>query len=102
MTPKAKPPAFEQSLAKLEEIVRKLEEEETPLEPSLKLFEEGQALVRTCEKQLRDAENRIRELMEQADGSVGDAPFAPEDDAESPPPPAQAGSTEEVDADLPF
>ena len=61
---------FETSLKKLEEIVRRLEEEEIPLETSLKLFAEGQTLARACEEQLRAAENQVRVLMENASGEI--------------------------------
>ena len=37
---------FEQSMARLEQIVRAMERGDVPLEQSLKLFEEGTALVR--------------------------------------------------------
>ncbi len=61
---------FEASLKKLEEIVKCLEEEEVPLETSLKLFADGQALARRCEQQLRQAENRVRVLMESDSGEI--------------------------------
>ena len=54
---------FDASLKKLEEIVKKLEEEELPLETSLKLFAEGQKLAHACEEQLRAAENKIQAGM---------------------------------------
>ena len=40
--------SFEQSMARLEQIVRAMERGDVPLEESLKLFEEGTALVRRC------------------------------------------------------
>ena len=44
--------SFETAMKRLEEIVRTMERGELPLEESLKLFEEGTALVRSCTKQL--------------------------------------------------
>ena len=41
--------SFEESMARLEEIVTQLEKGEAPLEESLKLFEEGTGLVRLCD-----------------------------------------------------
>jgi exodeoxyribonuclease VII small subunit len=67
---------FEKSLLKLEEIVQKLEEEEISLEASLKLYEEGQRLVRVCEGKLRSAENRIKQLLENEAGEIEEADFA--------------------------
>lgn len=53
---------FEQSLARLEEIVSGLEQGETDLDEALKLFEEGISLVRRCDKQLKDAEQKLEQL----------------------------------------
>jgi len=53
---------FEQSLARLEEIVSSLEQGETDLDEALKLFEEGISLVRRCDKQLKDAEQKLEQL----------------------------------------
>ena len=53
---------FEESLGRLEEIVKALENGNAPLGDSLKLFEEGVALVRACSEELDAAENKIIEL----------------------------------------
>lgn len=68
--------SFEDSLQKLEAIVKRLEEEEIPLESSLKLFAEGQTLARACEEQLKAAENQIRQLMEKSSGEIAETDFA--------------------------
>ena len=52
----AKPKTFEQMLARLDEIVRSLEKGDAPLEESLSLYTEGAELIRTCTKQLDEAE----------------------------------------------
>ncbi len=54
--------SFEEAIKRLEEIVKQLENPEIPLEESLKLFEEGSALVRQCEEILDKAELRIKHL----------------------------------------
>lgn len=59
---------FESSMKRLEEIVRAMERGEMPLEQSLKLFEEGTALVRSCVQMLDDAEMKIVKLMKGPDG----------------------------------
>ncbi len=72
-----KPLDFETSLKKLEEIVQRLENEQVPLEESLRLFEEGKKLARACETELQQAENRIRQLMAGERGEVVEVPLAP-------------------------
>ena len=67
---------FENALEKLEEIVRKLEGGEMPLDDSLKMFEEGVRLARFCGGKLDAAERRIEILMKNEDGTLGTAPFA--------------------------
>ena len=55
---------FEEKLAKLAEIVDKLEAgNELPLEDSLKLFEEGVGLVSSCRKMLENAELRVVDVL---------------------------------------
>ena len=58
---------FEASLKELESIVEKLEDEDINLEDSVKSFEEGVNLVKQCQKQLKDAELKIKKLLD--DGS---------------------------------
>ena len=61
---------FEQALARLEEIVNELEEGHLSLENSLKLFEEGIAVTRICERHLADAEQRLTILTSDEQGNV--------------------------------
>jgi len=61
---------FEQSLTDLEEIVAKLEAGDLPLEDSLKLFEEGIRLSRTCRDRITQAERRIEVLMRETNGRL--------------------------------
>ena len=60
---------FEQSVTRLEEIVKRMERGDVPLEESLKLFQEGTELVQTCTKLLDDAQLQIKKVMTAADGS---------------------------------
>lgn len=55
--------SFEKSLDELEKIVARLEAGDLPLEESLKLFEEGVKLSRSCRERLTNAERRIEILM---------------------------------------
>ena len=66
---------FEASMQRLEEIVRIMERGELPLEQSLKLFEEGTALVRTCGTMLDEAEMKIVKLMKGSDGEPVEQEF---------------------------
>lgn len=67
--------SFEQSLQRLEEIVRLLEKGDAPLAESLGLFEEGTGLVKHCTEQLSQAEQRVVQLRKSADGSPEELPF---------------------------
>lgn len=55
---------FESSLKKLESIVAKLEDENINLEDSVKSFEAGINLVKECQKQLEEAELKVKELLD--------------------------------------
>ena len=68
---------FEASLERLEEIVRRLEEGDLPLDESLRLFEEGVGLSRACAARLDEAERRIEVLGRGADGAPTLEPFDP-------------------------
>jgi exodeoxyribonuclease VII small subunit len=65
-----KKPDFERSLARLEEVVRKLESPQLSLDEAMKLFEEGVGLSRECQKQLEEAEGRVEILLKKADGKM--------------------------------
>ncbi len=55
--------SFEDALRRLEEVVERLEKGDLPLEESLRLFQEGTALVRHCEGLLRAAEAKVEMLV---------------------------------------
>ena len=78
---KTEPPKkrdFERSLARLEEVVRKLEIPQLSLDEAMKLFEEGVGLSRECQKQLEEAEGRVEILLKKADGKMAAEPFETE------------------------
>lgn len=60
---------FEAAMERLEQIVRTMERGDAPLEESLKLFEEGTALVRTCGKLLEDAKLKVEKVTAGLDGA---------------------------------
>jgi len=55
--------SYEEALAELEAIVASLEEEQNPLEESMKLFERGQALVTHCSALLESAQLKVQKLV---------------------------------------
>ena len=66
---------FEEAVARLEEIVRLMEDGKLSLDDSLKAFEEGIALVRLCNGKLDSAEQRVRILLSGEDGAMKEQPF---------------------------
>lgn len=60
---------FEQSVTRLEEIVRQMENGDVALEEALKLFEEGTALAASCNKLLDNAELNVLQMTKGADGA---------------------------------
>ena len=70
---------FEESMARLEQIVRAMERGDAPLEESLKLVQEGTELVRSCGKLLEEAQLQVKKIMTAADGSPVEEEF---DDAQ--------------------
>ncbi len=71
---KSAPPDFEQSLQELEQIVQQMEQGELSLEDSLKYFERGIELTRSCQTTLRLAEQRVEQLLEK-NGQFEIVPF---------------------------
>ena len=68
-------PSFETSFAQLADIVAQLEEGGLDLEESVSLFEGGMALAKECERQLSQAELKVEQLIQDADGETDLAPF---------------------------
>lgn len=60
---------FESNMQRLEQIVRAMERGDVALDESLKLFEEGTSLVRSCEKLLDDAQLQIEKVVKGPDGN---------------------------------
>ncbi len=60
---------LEQTLARLDEIARRLDEERLDLADALTLFEEGVAHLRVAAGMLSEADARVQRLTELADGA---------------------------------
>lgn len=66
---------FEENMHRLEQIVRAMERGDVALEESLKLFQEGTALVEACGKLLDDAELQVKKIVTATDGSPVEEAF---------------------------
>ncbi len=55
---------FEKSLETLEKLVERMEQGELTLEQSLAAFEEGVKLTKNCQEALKQAEQRVKILLE--------------------------------------
>ena len=71
---------WEKSMARLEEIVRGLEGGTASLDESLRLFEEGNGLVKDLEKALAEAELRVRKILDRGEEGARDEPFGGEEE----------------------
>lgn len=60
--------SFEEALSRLEEIVNEIENTETGLDKSVKLYTEGVELSAYCAKQLKSAEQKVTTLKEKYEG----------------------------------
>ena len=67
--------SFEDAIERLEQIVKSLEDGKSPLDTSLKLFEEGVKLVVDCKAQLDNAEQRVKVLLEKGNGEYDEKDF---------------------------
>jgi len=62
---KEKEPTYEEAIKRLEEIVRRLEDENIPLEESLACFQEGIRLSRYCREKLAQIEFQVEYLLKE-------------------------------------
>ena len=71
--------SFEESMQRLEEIVRLWERGDVPLDESLALIEEGSGLIAQCGKLLDSAEQKVIKLKKGSDGMPIELPFDTEE-----------------------
>jgi exodeoxyribonuclease VII small subunit len=67
--------SFEEALRALEEIVRKLESGEVPLDETITLYERGEVLRKHCQTRLDAAQARIDKIVKTEDGRAAAQPF---------------------------
>jgi exodeoxyribonuclease VII small subunit len=63
-------PPLAEELARLEDIVRKLEADDVDLDAALALFEEGVARLRSARERLAAAELKVQSVLEEASGDI--------------------------------
>lgn len=66
--------SFEDALAELEQIVRRLEGGQVRLDDAIQSYERGALLKRHCELKLNEAQQRVDRIVIGADGSVSAEP----------------------------
>jgi exodeoxyribonuclease VII small subunit len=66
--------SFEDALAELEQIVRRLEAGQVKLDEAIQSYERGAQLKRHCEQKLNEAQQRVDRIVIGPDGSVGAQP----------------------------
>lgn len=71
----AKKLSFEESVARLDDIVKHLENGDMPLSESLSMFEEGTKLISACSKMLDEAEQKVVKLKKGPDREPIELPF---------------------------
>lgn len=64
--------SFEDSFARLERVIRKMETGDLSLDDSVSLYEEGMRLARHCGEELDNAELRVNELLAAVADELGD------------------------------
>ena len=66
---------FEEALLALDEAVSKLEGGSLTLDESLATFENAVKLIKICNEKINTAEQKVKMLIENAEGTVTDVPF---------------------------
>lgn len=65
MKEKSKESTFEESLKKLEEIVKELESGEVMLDDAVNKFTEAMKLSKTCNDKLKSAEDNVNKILKE-------------------------------------
>lgn len=67
--------SFEQAMAELESLVKRLEEGRLPLEEAIQAFERGSLLKKQCDQKLQAAKMKVEQISLNPDGSTKTEPF---------------------------
>ena len=66
---------FEEAMLSLDNAVARLESGALSLDESLVTFEEAVKLIKVCNERINSAEQKVKMLIQNADGSITDVPF---------------------------
>ena len=66
---------IDQDIKKLDELAKKMESGDLPLEQALEIFNEGIQIIRKCTKSLEAAELRVKEILENQSGMLEEKPI---------------------------
>lgn len=72
---------FEEAMAELEDITRRLESGDLPLEDAIGAYERAVALIKLCNEKLESAEKKVKLLVDGKDGVVSAVDFAGQNEA---------------------
>lgn len=75
-------PNVEQTMRRIEEIAKKLERGDLPLEESLALYEEATKSIRLCNELLDEVEQKVMMLTKNEAGTLAVVPFSDQDGGE--------------------
>ncbi|NCN41188.1 exodeoxyribonuclease VII small subunit [bacterium] len=64
---------IEKDIKALDELVKKMESDELPLEEALETFKKGVELVKKCNETLENAELRVKEILEGESGDLSES-----------------------------
>ncbi len=67
--------SFEEAMAKLEEIIQKMDSSEVKLEDAVSLYEEGVKLKKICEEKLQSAKMKIEKITLSPNGKISTEKF---------------------------
>lgn len=70
--------SYEEAVAYLEKVVKKLEAGDISLDESLRLFQKGMELSNICHNKLDEIEKKITQLVARDDGEIEEIPFGEE------------------------
>lgn len=70
-------PTFEQALDRLKEINERFEKGELTLKEAIRLYQEGSQLAEICEKQLSEADQVVKRVVEEPAGTISEQEFEP-------------------------
>ena len=65
--------SYEDNVNRLEEILDKMESNDTPLEQNLKLYEEGMKIIKLCQTELSNAESRVEKFVQDSNYKIEDS-----------------------------